>query len=449
MAEDGGVLEPWTCRHCGQPNAGPAPCSACFNAAPPGIGATLATPKADDRPALRRALAIVVAVLLVAGLGGAAFHDPGGDGDGEPNNRAATEARTVELTPDAAPGPGASELERAVPALMRFVQEARGLPFTAPVKVTLLPDQAFRARLTEEDESEQAEAEEELETTQRVLEGLGLLERGIDLEAAVESLYGDAVAGFYDPEEDDLVVRGEELTVSVRTTLVHELTHALQDQHFDIHRPDLDDRDDEASTGFTGLVEGDAVRVERLYLESLTPEERKQGELEELMAGAGIDEDLPRILLQLVAFPYLYGPEFTTAVFEAEGQARLDAAYVEPPTTSEQLLHPEAFLRGETIAPVTAPKPDGEEIDAGVIGELVLLLILNESGVSGEQAAAGWAGDRYVAWRDGDETCVRMVVAMDTPRDGLELRRALDRLADERDGVEVRGTGPFTVTSCG
>jgi len=449
MTDDGGVLEPWTCRHCGQRNVGPVPCSACLNAAPPGVGASPAAAPTNDRPALRRALAIGTAVLLIASLGAAALHDPG-DAEGMVTvGGLGAEGRTAELTPDSQPGPAASDLERAVPALMRFVQEARGLPFTAPVKVTLLPDKAFRERLTEEEDGEQAEAEEELETTQRVLEGLGLLERGIDLEAAVESLYGDAVAGFYDPEEDDLVVRGEELTVSVRTTLVHELTHALQDQHFDIHRPELDDRDDEASTGFTGLVEGDAVRVERLYLESLSDAERKRAELEELEAGAGIDADLPRILLQLVAFPYLYGPEFTTAVFEVEGQARLDAAYAEPPTTSEQLLHPEAYLRGEAITAVTAPKPDGEEIDAGVIGELVLLLILNESGVSGEQAAAGWGGDRYVAWRDGDETCVRIVVAMDTPRDGLELRRALDRLADERDGVQVRGTGPFTVTSCG
>jgi hypothetical protein len=449
------VLQPWTC-HCGQTNAGPAPCSACLNAAPPGIAALAPEPARDDRSALRRVLALVTAVLLVAGALGAAFFD--GDGDGDDDDRPqvsvgglAAEGRTVELSPDSRPGPAASDLERAVPDLMRFVQEARGLPFKAPVEVTLLPDKAFRERLTEEDDGDKAEAEEELETTQRVLEALGLLERGIDLEAAVESLYGDAVAGFYDPEEDDLVVRGEELTVGVRTTLVHELVHALQDQHFDIDRPELDDRDDEASTGFTGLVEGDAVRVERLYLDSLSAAERKRAEQEELAAGAGIDADLPRILLQLVAFPYLYGPVFTTAVFDAEGQVRLDAAYAAPPTTSEQLLHPEAFLAGEGGDEVEPPTTDGgaEVIDEGVIGELVLLLILNESGVSGQQAAEGWGGDRYVAWRDGDETCVRFRVAMDSPQDDAELRRALDRLADEREGVEVEGRGPFTVTSCG
>jgi hypothetical protein len=156
------------------------------------------------------------------------------------------------------------------------------------------------------------------------------------------------------------------------------------------------------------------------------------------------------VLLQIVAFPYLVGPEFATQVFAQGGQARLDAAYVEPPTTSEQLLHPEAFLAGEAAKTVTNPKPAGKAkaIDAGVLGELGLLLVLSTTGPA-QRAAAGWGGDRYVAWRDGDDTCVRITIAMDTPQDDAELRQALDRLAEERDGVKVTGKGPFTFTSCG
>jgi hypothetical protein len=397
-------------------------------------------------------VAVLTAVLLVAGVA-AAFvvdRDPSKPGaDVAATDRIPPDGRALEVSPDTEPGPDAGELEQALPDLMRFTQEARGLPFKAPVKVTLLPDKAFRARLQESEEEDEEERREELRTTQRVLEGLGLLEKGIDLEEAVDSLYGAAVAGFYDPEKDDLVVRGDQLTVSVRTTLVHEFVHALQDQHFDIERDELDDRDDEASTGFTGLVEGDAVRIERLYTDSLTNAERKQGELEEMTAGAGIDADLPRILIQLVAFPYIYGPTFAEAVFEAGGQERLDAAYGEPPATTEQLLHPERFLAGETVDEVVTPEADGEEIDQGVVGELVLLLILNSSGANGEVAAEGWGGDRYIAWRDGDDTCVRINIAMDSPQDDAELRQALDRLARSRDGVTVSGRGPFVVTSCG
>ena len=450
------MLQPWTC-HCGQSNVGPAPCSACLNAAPPGIAVTPLPPE-RKRPVALVAVAVVLVVVLVAGVASAVVlgrrdgtaADVAVDGErADAGDDIPPDGRTVEVSPDSVPGPEASELERALPGLMRFTQEARGLPFKEPVSVTLLPDEAFRERLKETEADDEEERKEELRTTQRVLEGLGLLDKDVDLEEAVESLFGAAVAGFYDPEEDDLVVRGDTLTVAVRTTLVHEFVHALQDQHFDIERDELDDRDDEASTGFTGLVEGDAVRIERLYLESLSAPERKRAELEEMQAGAGIDPDLPRILIQLVAFPYVYGPEFAEALFAAGGQARLDAAYADPPTTTEQLLHPELFLAGEKPDEVETPEAEGEEIDQGVVGELVLLLILNSAGTSAQRAAAGWGGDRYIAWRDGDDTCVRINLHMDSPQDDAEVRQALDRLARDRDGLTVSGRGPFLVTSCG
>jgi hypothetical protein len=238
-------------------------------------------------------------------------------------------------------------------------------------------------------------------------------------------------------------------------TISHELTHALQDQHFDIDRKDFDDRDDEAADGLQGIVEGDAVRIERLYQETLTDQERKQAEVEELTAGAGIDPDVPRVLLQLVAFPYLVGPEFTSGVVRAAGQARLDQAFADPPTTTEALLHPDRYVSGDAVTPVAVPDPApprrAKPIDRGVLGELGLLLVLNASGVSGQTAATGWGGDRYVAWRDGDDTCVRVRIAMDTAADTAELRTALGRLQKARDGLTVTGprAGPVTFTSCG
>jgi hypothetical protein len=391
---------------------------------------------------------VLTAVLLVAGVVAAGVVSGDDRGLATGSVQASTPARTVEVSPDSVPAPGASELERALPGLLRFTAQARGLDFVRPVRVTLLGDAAFRARLQRDSAKGAANDDEELRTTQRVLEGLGLLEKGLDLKKAAESLYGDAVAGFYDIEDDDLVVRGEALTVGVRVTLVHELTHALQDQHFDIDRKDLDDRDDEASQGLQGLVEGDAVRVERLYLASLSSREQKAAEAEEMAAGSGIDPGLPPVLLQLVAFPYIVGPEFTTAVVAGGGQARLDAAFATPPTTSEDLLHPDRFLAGEVPATVETPKADGKELDQGVLGELGLLLVLNATGVSGQTAAAGWGGDRYIAWKDGGDTCVRTTIAMDTPQDDAELRKALDRLASSRKGVKVTGRGPFTFTSC-
>ncbi|MBW3555575.1 MAG: hypothetical protein KY454_01425 [Actinobacteria bacterium] len=407
-------------------------------------------------------LAIVIALLLIAGAAGAAVVVA----ERGESSEAERPARTVLVSPGdpAQPAqPAQTALEREMPALLRFVEEARGLRFTREVKVTLLGDGEFRRRLLGAEDPRSPDEIDELKATERVLQGLGLLDRGVDLEKAVESLFGSAVAGFYDTEKDDLVVRGEELTPGRRVTLVHELTHALQDQHFDINRPDLDERDDEASQGLTGLVEGDAVRIERMYLDSLPLEQQKAIEAEEAEFSGGIDPSTPEVLLQLVGFPYIVGPRFVEELIAAGGQARLDAAFVNPPTTSEQLLHPERYLAGDAPKEVSAPRAEGKVIDEGVLGELGLLLFLSEVlGDAAPGAASGWGGDRYVAWAEGRRTCVRANIVMDTPEDGARLRRALERVANRRKAVSVgrgnqgpsgpseRGNQtPATVTSCG
>jgi hypothetical protein len=318
--------------------------------------------------------------------------------------------------------------------------------------MSLLPDRAFRYRFqqastTEEDPDAKDATPHD---TAAVLQALGLIDAGTDLDAAFSDFAGDAVAGFYDPTDDELVVRGDKISASLRVTLAHELTHALQDQHFDLVRKDLDKRDDEAAQGFTGLVEGDAVRIQDLFLASLPEDEQKAAEREEASASAGISPDVPEVLLNLIYFPYIFGPQFVTAVVEAGGQARLDQAYADPPSTSEHLMHPEVFLAGQGPREATPPKADRKKVDEGVLGELGLRLLV-DSGPDPDaavEAAKGWGGDRYVAWRNGKRACIRAAIVMDTPSDATELSAALTRLAAVRKGVTVRGTEPILFTSC-
>lgn len=396
-------------------------------------------------------MAMAVALLLLAGAVSAFVVD----GDGAPTD-VSFEGRTIVVSPDQPPPdlPGIDgEVAAALPEIMRIVQEKRGLLFKEPVQVTLLGDGAFRARLKEADEADEA-AREELKTTERVLQAYGLLDRGVDLDKAAEALLGDAVVGFYDTEEDDLVVRGEKLTPYVRGTFAHELTHALQDQHFDLDREDIEDRDDEASQAFTAVIEGDAVRTEQLYLETLPPEQQKQAEMEEMAAGGGISPDIPQILFELIGFPYAVGPTFVNEVVANGGQARLDEAFRNPPTTTEEILHPEVFLAGEKPKAVKKPEPDKgkEAIDQGVLGEYGLLLVLGRllDLQDALPAVQGWGGDRYVAWRDGDRTCARTNLVMDTSEDAREMRTALAAAAKERDEIKVgTAAGAITFTSCG
>jgi hypothetical protein len=115
-------------------------------------------------------------------------------------------------------------------------------------------------------------------------------------------------------------------------------------------------------------------------------------------------------------------------------------------------MHPDTFLRGDQPKPVDEPQADGEVFDRGVVGEFGLVLVMEDDLSERDllRAAAGWGGDRYVAWEKDGRVCVRATVVMDTTKDTEELRKALESWADEHDGSSVAGpaVGPISFTSC-
>ena len=163
--------------------------------------------------------------------------------------------------PDAASGVDEAELQAAVAELSAFVAESRGAPFPAPVTVELLAQEQFNERLLDDFEEDRAD----IDLVGRLFVAMGLLEADQDLYEILREFLGAGVVGFYDPETGELVVRGDALTPYTRSTLVHELVHAYDDQRFELDRPALDDADDESALGFSSLVEGNAVRVQQAW----------------------------------------------------------------------------------------------------------------------------------------------------------------------------------------
>ncbi|HMQ26056.1 MAG TPA: hypothetical protein PKA98_08710, partial [Acidimicrobiales bacterium] len=261
--------------------------------------------------------------------------------------------------------------------------------------------------------------------------------------------------GFYDPETDELVVRGADPTPYARSTIVHELTHALDDQHFELDRPELDEADDETGFAFTALVEGSAVTVEEAYQDTLSDEEQRQYDEEEASIGSGTDfSQFPPILLDLIGAPYEFGPVLVDTITTHGGDEALDQAFEDPPVSSEQVLDPSRFLTGD--GPLTVPEPpaEGESFDQGTFGELLLFELLADGGVdtaTARDAAIGWGGDQYVAWREGDQTCLRVSFVGDTDTDTDEIGEALTEWAEDHPDAEVTtgAGGRPTLTSCG
>lgn len=336
------------------------------------------------------------------------------------------------------PSGGTSPILRVASAVERI----RGLRFRSEVAPEILAPDAFRQRVRTEIVKESAE--EELASSERVLEMLGVIPTDYDLYDEIVAIQLEQVAGFYDEKGKKLVVPAEDASRPSpldRQVLAHEFTHALTDQHFGlaaIDRLQKGDKDDQA-LAFIALAEGDAEAVRRRFEQSaLTTSERQAAQRE--AAGIGTDRFLeaPRFLQEGLLFPYLQGVTFVqTLIDRGGGTFRLvDRAYRDPPRSTEQILHPARYLSARDD-PIVVSMPDvgsalGEgwrRIEAGEVGELDLKLVAayGGQGLSARDArvaAQGWDGGSYAGFTSGNRTVVAMSLAFDSD---TELREA-DRL---------------------
>ena len=379
---------------------------------------------------LLRVLGGVVALILVldcvalAGWGGA--HDERGTWD-------AHRALPAGLT--------------GLPTLEHFVEHARGLRFKQPVAVELVDRQELNNARHREDDLVSGGAHA-LEPTTRpdggaVLGVMGLVPAGADVDAAVDTAEDQGVVGVYFPRQKRLLVIGQEQTPFVREVLVHELTHALDDQYFDLGRQDVALHDDEALESWRALGEGDATSVEKQYLEAMTPADR-QSALQERAGFAAGGAGTPSALDDLLSYPYVAGVAFVDKLRADHGNRAVNAAFRNPPKTSGQILRPDHFLSHDAPAIVAKPTPRGAPVGRGVFGVLHLGMLLSTTldGAHIRDALDGWDGDRFVAWTEANgRTCLDINVANDSPTAAGKLSAALQGWLDHNPSGSVAVNG--------
>lgn len=367
-------------------------------------------------------------------------------------------ALAVALVPVAAGAAPPKEWDERLQPYVDFVEEQRELEFKHPVKVRFLPDKKF--------EKEFASGDTELTKEERELEqqlagellALGLTDEEVDLSEAGEALDAFGTVGYYDTETDELVVRGTDTEdLDVKVTIVHELVHALQDQHYDIDKlyEEADDSSEALVIDF--LTEGDATAVETAYVNSFTTEQQDEyfAEVDE-GSEEPFPEDVPYALDIFGYAPYALGEPFVFALDPDGGTKGLERAYANPPSTEEVLIDPVALEQRQTAKKVPAPTLlDGEKkaYDAEPFGVLTLYLMLaTRLGPRvALEAVTGWGGDQYIGFdRDGD-ACVRANVTGDSGTDTDQLESAITAWgqAMPAGAVEVtRDDDLVTFTAC-
>ena len=357
-------------------------------------------------------------------------------------------AKTTTTTAKKAPaGSPATDWNHVAETVRPYIEKETSLPFTGPLKVTALDTDPFNARL---DAVRMAPALDRARRAEATLKALGIIEPTVNLADQVKRLSTGAVTAFYDVKANELVIRNGQLTPFMLKSIVHEMVRADYDQHFELDRPALVNPDDETGVAWDSLVEGSASRIEARFITALPDNDKKSVQAEQQRIAGQLPKDLPDYVLVEYAFPFGSGPKFADYLMSNGGPARVNAAFQHPPTTTEQIIHPEKFVAGEGPKAMTNPTADAPAIRSGSLGQLMISLMLAQvlDPNQAETVADGWGADRYVVWQNGGQTCVRLSVDMDSPDKVTAMGQALGDWAKNTPGATVTGSGPFTVTRC-
>lgn len=294
---------------------------------------------------------------------------------------------------------------------------------------------------------------------------LGLLDQDDHLPASMEALLSAKVKGLYDADTNVLCVSDDamealtppdlETSVPVMEAamsdflVAHELTHALQDCHFNFEKLVGRTSNDDMSMALKALIEGDAIRtgialiegrygdkvagtnlLEESILERLTPKTTEHGEIPELLSSS-------------ISFPYVHGAAFVEAARAVHGWKSVNRLYRKPPQSTEQILHPERFFENpDPPIPVSPPDLGGilgdrwQRTWTGVLGELNIRTLLGRhlGEVETIRSATGWGGDILSAYENKADSrvLVTWITRWDYENDGIHFFDAWQNLVRNR-----------------
>jgi hypothetical protein len=304
------------------------------------------------------------------------------------------------------------------------VEQLRSLQFGREPTPTLLDGDAIASRVA--DQVREDYDADDADTDGRLLAALGAVPAGTDLVELQSELLAGQVAGFYDPESDELVVRSEPaqdgLDPTAQTVVAHELQHALADQAFELPVDIYEDVDDgDAALAALSLIEGDATLTQQQFTVVGLSIDEQLGLTADPNALAAQRQlaDVPYYVARSLDFPYLAGLRFACARYLDGGWEAVDAAYDELPSTSAEILDPQRYpTPAVDVRDPGDPGGDWQQRRATTIGAADLLWLFEAPGDDTSQAldaprerALAWTGGELTLWTDGDATALGVALA--------------------------------------
>lgn len=341
------------------------------------------------------------------------------------------------ITPAEAQG-----LFQSVDQILHFASRDTLLPVKHPVKKAMVSREEVEKYISDKFKDDVDRIR--FERSELVLKKFGLLPREFNLHDFLIKLLGEQVAGYYDEKKKTMNLLDWVAMDMQKPVMAHELTHALQDQSFDLEKMVKRDEEiekrgpedfnaliqiDEESTARTAVMEGEAMIVFADYVLNTMdadsacsadpscqiPDKRSVADFPKFVdlmlaqmdkeKGDSLLDNAPLLLREELIFPYSQGMKFIAQLL-VKGGKQLAFTQVEKrmPKTSREIMEPEEYLAGRVVPPLLLPdfkflKDDFEPFDAGAVGELDVNILLKQYA---EEAVANklspdWRGGSYYA----------------------------------------------------
>jgi hypothetical protein len=298
---------------------------------------------------------------------------------------------------------------------MKAVESIRGRAFLHDVKTVAIDRADLSANLRAQMQKGMPYSIAEWETMLRALQLID--QDGGPALPKLLALYESQVLAFYDPHSHTYysirqmpklppeVAKLANPEVLEETVAVHELTHALQDQYWDLAaRENALMRDTDANLAYHSVLEGEAVLVMVAHMLKKSGVELDEVIKDDAMLGMitsaasaeqMIDPSTPKYFAEMLKFPYLDGLKFVVAAYRRGGWKELDKLHASPPRTTREILHPEEYFEKKFKPEPFAPQKPADAISAEHMGEFHWTFLV------GAANAHGWVNDTAVVHRDG------------------------------------------------
>ena len=302
----------------------------------------------------------------------------------------------------------ADDLFAKVDGMLAILSDITGLEIRKPIPRELITRDEIRelieTRIAEETSPEQVRLDE------LFLKLFGFVDDDFDLQQELVDVLTEQATALYDFKTRKLYLASWTPEDMQEFALVHELAHALADQHFNLEKYVNKAKSADGDIARSAVMEGQASWLMTEYVFKETGRSLATNRLAAITTAAAsrfeaeqypVFSAAPLFLRETMLFPYVEGLLFQQAVVEKRGQAGFREVFERPPLTSQHIMEPEAYFARRKAAhpPLPKAKPGRgfKQVARGAVGQLDHHVLLKQyfSEDEADSLSPRWRGGHY------------------------------------------------------